>query len=365
MSARIVQVAIAGDADQVLHLANSNPFIPNSSLVEPALLAACEYGQIAVVKTCLEDLKCNPNCVDESGRSPLHMAVSRRNGKVAVSILKLLIEKGAKIRKSVLHVCANEFAVFPLIDFGADVNARSVDGLPPISVAVSSDRQEVVAELVRAKCQVPSECLFLAKSGSVIQSLVRAGLDINARDLSGLTALQKAVNSNDKKLARSLLEAKADPSLVSRTPSVASCDEFDGSPEELSRSLSGGLKPSLALLLSKTNELSQLLLKLSLDESELAKSIDSDFVKVMSLNDAFSLQLKKVREMSVVSRKKFLQHNFCVICQCEPKSVVLMPCKHMCCCNVCANEILKKNSSQHPTCPICRTHVTEGVAVFT
>ena len=362
MTSRIVEAAIAGDAEQVLRLANSNPFIPNSSMVEPALLSACEFGQLAVVKTCLNDLKCNPNCVDKAGRSPLHMAVVRKNGKVVVSIINFLSQKGAKIRKSVLHVCANEFAVFPLIELGADINAASVDGLTPLSVAVSNDRQEVVSELIRAKCFVSQELIFRAKSASVVHMLVRAGLDVNARDSKGLTPLQNAVNANDKKLARSLLEAKADPSSASRTPSVASCDE---SSIPSAKSSGEHLGVTVSLLLEKTNALSHSLSRLMDDEAELAKSTSAQFSQLINLHETFSHQIKKVSLLASAARKKF-ENNLCVICQSEPRSVVLMPCKHLCCCRICTESIMVKSSElQSGLCPVCRTQVRDTVTVYT
>ena len=363
MTSRIVEAAIAGDAEEVRRLSKcNNPFIPppHASSVEPALLSACEFGQLAVVKACLdEDLRCNPNCVDRSGRSPLHMAVVRRNGKVAVSILRYLSEKGAKMRKSVLHVCVNELAVFPLIELGADVNAVSVDGLTPIKVAVSADRNDMVSELIRARCLVPPECMFLAKSASVIQTLVRAGLDVNISS-SGLTPLQKAVQGNNKKLARSLLEAKADPSLVSlpptRTPSVelASCC----SSEDLSRSVSneGFLIP---LLLLKSEEMSQLVDRIiNSADSQLGKSTETEFTKLLSLHQSISTKLTKANEIAIAVRRNF--NGFCIICRSEPKSIVLMPCKHMCCCSACAASLLETRK-----CPVCRALVTDTVAVFT
>jgi hypothetical protein len=51
--------------------------------------------------------------------------------------------------------------------------------------------------------------------------------------------------------------------------------------------------------------------------------------------------------------------NACCICLEEPKSVLLMPCRHLCICQAC---------SQGPpllrSCPICRANVQERLSIF-
>jgi E3 ubiquitin-protein ligase MGRN1 len=46
----------------------------------------------------------------------------------------------------------------------------------------------------------------------------------------------------------------------------------------------------------------------------------------------------------------------CIICMSEPRNTTVLPCRHMCLCDECA-EALRQSSS---TCPICRTRV-EGL----
>lgn len=43
----------------------------------------------------------------------------------------------------------------------------------------------------------------------------------------------------------------------------------------------------------------------------------------------------------------------CIICLCEPRNTTVLPCRHMCLCSECAEELRKSSS----TCPICRTCV--------
>ena len=48
--------------------------------------------------------------------------------------------------------------------------------------------------------------------------------------------------------------------------------------------------------------------------------------------------------------------NDCVICMDERKSVVLLPCKHMCVCSACAEQLTRVKSA---CCPVCRTVVAD------
>lgn len=50
----------------------------------------------------------------------------------------------------------------------------------------------------------------------------------------------------------------------------------------------------------------------------------------------------------------------CIICLEKPKTTVLMPCKHQCCCANCSKEVF--NTSK--MCPFCRTQITEIINVF-
>ncbi|CAF0828252.1 unnamed protein product [Brachionus calyciflorus] len=47
----------------------------------------------------------------------------------------------------------------------------------------------------------------------------------------------------------------------------------------------------------------------------------------------------------------------CVICQQETSSILLLPCKHLCCCFECFNLMTNNNTSDHLNCPLCRYFV--------
>jgi hypothetical protein len=52
------------------------------------------------------------------------------------------------------------------------------------------------------------------------------------------------------------------------------------------------------------------------------------------------------------------QQNLCVICLDNEKSVLLMPCRHLCVCEECANR------ANLARCPVCRDRIEQTIKVF-
>lgn len=52
--------------------------------------------------------------------------------------------------------------------------------------------------------------------------------------------------------------------------------------------------------------------------------------------------------------------NLCVICQDRPKSIVLLPCRHLCLCRNCIHHL----RSYRTRCPLCREHFRETIQVY-
>lgn len=48
----------------------------------------------------------------------------------------------------------------------------------------------------------------------------------------------------------------------------------------------------------------------------------------------------------------------CVVCQTDAKTVLLMPCRHMCLCKNCSSR------SEMTKCPLCRVAITERIDVY-
>jgi hypothetical protein len=52
----------------------------------------------------------------------------------------------------------------------------------------------------------------------------------------------------------------------------------------------------------------------------------------------------------------------CVVCQDAPKSVLLLPCRHLCVCKECMARLKADRSGC--VCPICRGSVTDSLDVY-
>ena len=54
----------------------------------------------------------------------------------------------------------------------------------------------------------------------------------------------------------------------------------------------------------------------------------------------------------------------CVVCQDEIKCVLVMPCRHLCMCVVCADQIVRSRIPGRRTCPLCRTRITKVMNIY-
>jgi hypothetical protein len=54
--------------------------------------------------------------------------------------------------------------------------------------------------------------------------------------------------------------------------------------------------------------------------------------------------------------------SLCVICWNDKKTIVLLPCRHLCVCVSCSKKLW--NNTQNETCPICRNNVESLIEVF-
>ena len=56
--------------------------------------------------------------------------------------------------------------------------------------------------------------------------------------------------------------------------------------------------------------------------------------------------------------------NLCVVCQSEQKNILVIPCRHMCMCKSCSNELFRVQMYRHRSCPLCRTPIASVIEIY-
>mmetsp|Transcript_22187 Transcript_22187/g.32659 ORF Transcript_22187/g.32659 Transcript_22187/m.32659 type:complete len:154 (-) Transcript_22187:540-1001(-) len=68
--------------------------------------------------------------------------------------------------------------------------------------------------------------------------------------------------------------------------------------------------------------------------------------------------LEKEKEARRIIEEEEEDKRCCVICQTEPKTILLMPCRHLCVCAECGRR------PELDRCPLCREIVRQKISVF-
>ena len=108
----------------------------------------------------------------------------------------------------------NTAEVLALIDRGADINANNPEGIPPLGIAAQHNHPEIIALLVGMHAIGRSAGLYYAAehgNEAMASLLITAGADINVRRAAtNATPLHAAVSSNRHNVIELLLAADAD-----------------------------------------------------------------------------------------------------------------------------------------------------------
>lgn len=92
-------------------------------------------------------------------------------------------------------------------------------------------------------------------------------------------------------------------------------------------------------------------------------------VRNVSTNTSGNIDLFQVEGISNCQKckeydeilKRQMDDRLCVVCQENPKCVVLLPCGHVCVCTECEHKLRGENEFQ---CPVCRQRVRETALVY-
>jgi RING-finger-containing ubiquitin ligase len=109
---------------------------------------------------------------------------------------------------------------------------------------------------------------------------------------------------------------------------------------------------------------------------ELISSDDSDnnqilisYYKIVKTDHGFQLTIiKQVIKINNVYKLVFSlygtsedsQESECLICLTEVKTIAVLPCRHVCYCEACLEEVKKKNKQE---CPVCRAKISSFLNV--
>ncbi len=107
-----------------------------------------------------------------------------------------------------------------LLDKGADVNAKSIEGTTPLMKAAREGHMETVQALINkgADVNIKNECcddtalLWAAGKGhtKIVKALLDKGADINAKNFGGYTALMRAVEFGHTPTVQTLIDKGVD-----------------------------------------------------------------------------------------------------------------------------------------------------------
>ncbi|WP_395460187.1 ankyrin repeat domain-containing protein [Wolbachia endosymbiont (group B) of Myelois circumvoluta] len=126
-------------------------------------------------------------------------------GKKEKSLLESSFKK--KETKRELHYAVDAKTVRLLVEKGANVNAKDVEGYTALHLAVTEKRLEIVRELIKSGAEVNAEeygnkCIPLhlacmVGEKEIVEELVKAGGEIEQADKFGMKAMDYAKNSKE------------------------------------------------------------------------------------------------------------------------------------------------------------------------
>lgn len=189
---------------------------------ETVLIFAIRAFNKAIVKMLLE-AGANPDVRDRFGNPVLIVAIPRQE-----AVVKMLLEAGADANAEdhysgpalIVAINRQEAAVKMLLEAGANPNAKDSGGNPALIVAIY--RQEATVKLLLEagadanaleggeENRTALMCASERGVQTVVESLLGAGADPNARSNSGFSALMYASIGGHEAILKLLLDARAD-----------------------------------------------------------------------------------------------------------------------------------------------------------
>ena len=367
---------------------------------ESFLLAAAQGGNVQDCESLLE-FGADINFRGPEGDTPLLAAVRRGH----LEAVKTLIVRGADVNIpgndsfAPIHIAAKrgDFdSLNMILDANPDVNLKTKDGLTALEIARSKGHEEISSRLNVTTTQrrnLPITITPIIKP--IIEIEKRHIINEMSQKSPRLPSLHRPVNRPNGNRPNSLEVFDPDGLESSKTtreqytilnPTTLQQQGQDEVTNSLRKLLDREQREHKAAelkilsitsinqrLVTEVTDINKSYEQLKLDNNKILHELlllrgDLTTIKTCNLNECINIekQLKLTIE-NIDKHKNYLLTNeignqreqrLCVICCEKEKSVVLLPCRHMCLCDVCASY-----DDLHQ-CPLCRKNITNRISVF-
>ena len=207
-----------------------NPNITNCKGFTP-LHVAVENKQFQSAAMLLKHSDCNPNIQDLSGNTPLHLSIDNKPllNVVEVFLLHKYIDLSIQNNSgdTVLHIAvlrkiSLEVVAALILHKSCNLCITNSKGMTPLQTAVSSREIDVAAALITSKKCSHEDiakatedaglliCAVLQEKAQLLTALIETGINVNATNSKGETALHIACNKGNSEATELLLRNGAD-----------------------------------------------------------------------------------------------------------------------------------------------------------
>eukprot|EP01038_Epipyxis_sp_PR26KG_P010099 gene10099-13575_t len=380
-------------------------------LKESFLWAAAQGGNTQDCESLLE-IGADINWKNADGDTPL-LAACRRGHKETVSLLLAHGADGNAVGSDSLapiHICAKRGDADGLVVLLSDPKISTIiktkDNQTALDIARSKGNEKIYSLLMRPNNMLNSSSVEIIPTGSNKNNIIsnnrtNVNLSNNRDDIKDNRTKERKIKENDSQQSYSIMQGtKASMNSSdsgkynsrrneSKTDNdnETSNDDHDSPTiialrnildEEMNKRKT--LEQKLEVFKVQNSQLLVELTSLSMQVNELQEcnqSLDNQINKLSGQTDVVeTLNLEECEELerilkfsieNVEKRKAIIirdkidsqkEQRLCVICQEKEKSVVLLPCRHLCLCDNCSQH------SQLSHCPLCREKIAHKIGVF-